>query len=79
MTLSRLPILIKGNQEKLRTALEESHQTGDRKAFMTTYMKPLRKLALQETVAIWCLRIGIIFYGLALSIFTVIGLRQLLH
>lgn len=75
MTLPSLPVLIKANEIELRAALEGS----DPKAFMRTFKKSFMKLALREAIALWSLRLGIIFYGLALSVFTAIGLRQLLH
>jgi hypothetical protein len=79
MTLASLPILITGKAKELKSALEESRRIGSNKPFIETTMSAFGTIALREKIALWLLRFGIIFYGIALSIFTTIGLRQLLR
>jgi len=42
-------------------------------------MQPFEKVTKQERVALWVLRLSVLFYGFALTIFTIIGLRQMLR
>jgi hypothetical protein len=79
MALPGLPIALRAKITEFRVALEESQRAGHPEPFAEAFMKPFKKLAHQEIIALWCLRIGIISYGSALAIFTAIGLRQLLY
>lgn len=79
MTLNSLPIIFTQKEGELKSALEESFRVGNSEPFVKATMNAFRVTVLQEKIALWFLRFGIIFYGLALSLFTAVGLRQLLH
>jgi hypothetical protein len=78
MTLSSLPFLITGQTSVIRSAFEDSLNTGDAEPIVGLVMKSVRDVAAKEKHALRLLRFGIISYGIALSILLLIGLRQLL-
>jgi hypothetical protein len=78
MGLQSLPVVIKAKESEVEECLRAGTGSDIQQATNIS-MRGFRKIRRQETVALWFLRFGLIFYGLALSTFTAIGLYQLLR
>jgi len=79
MGLSSLPLLMTENTQKIKDAAKEAIGIGKSEPLVSVFLQPFKKITKQEKIALWLLRLSVLCYGLALSIFIVIGVRQLLR
>ena len=79
MDLLSLPLLMTAESSDLRKAAEEAIRSRTVVPMLAVYKRPFEKTAKQERRALFLLRSALFFYGIALSIFTAIGLCQLLR
>jgi len=77
MRLQSLPVVIKAKENEVEECLRAGTAADIQRATEIS-MRGFRQIRRQETVALWFLRFGLIFYGIALSTFTSVGLHQML-
>jgi hypothetical protein len=79
MTLSSLPLLMEMQTDKLKEAAKKALATADPAPLSAVSLEPFTKVTQQENKALWLLRLSALFYGLALSVFVILGVRQLFN
>lgn len=79
MGLSSLPLLMVMQTDKLKEAAKKALSTADPASLSAVSLEPFTKVTQQENKALWLLRFSALLYGLALSVFVILGVRQLLH
>jgi hypothetical protein len=77
MGLQSLPVVIKAKENEVEESLRAG-TAGDIQRATEISMRGFRQIRRQETVALWFLRFSLIFYGVALTTFTAVGLHQML-
>lgn len=79
MGLTSLPIVVMGKGDRMNRATREAVQTQNPDPVVAVFQEGYDEVARQEIIALWLLRASLAFFGIALAIFTAIGVRQLVR
>ena len=79
MGLTSLPAVLMQRYDDFDVAIQKARQTSDPEPVAGIYKQALEKVAAQERVALYLLRFSIACFALALMMFTVIGVHQLIY
>jgi hypothetical protein len=66
------------HEEKLRTAAQEALRTSNHDRLTNVLLEELNPLIARERRALGLQRVSLFVFGIAIAIFTVIGIKQLL-
>jgi hypothetical protein len=79
MELSSLPLLMTQNTRALKEAAREAIRVGETTPILDLAMQPFEQTSRKEQQGLWLLRGAMLCFGIALTVFTAVGLRELLN